>query len=269
MLPVTLSVKAPVPAIAEFGLVCAITGTGLLIVKVSGLEVPPPGPGLKTVMLATPARAISAVVMAAVNCPPPPKVVVRSLPFQRTTELLTKFAPVRLSVKAAAPAMVEPGLIWKSAGVGLLIVNVNGVAAPPPGAGLKTVTLAVPAVAMSAAVIVAVTCVELMKVVVRSAPFQRTTELLTKLVPVTRSPKAEPPTSVAFGFNALVVGTGLLMVNVNDLVVPPPGVGLKTVMLAAPAVAMSAAVIVAVNCVGLTKVVTRSPPFQRDRKSVG
>ena len=39
--------------------------------------------------------------------------------------------------------------------------------APPPGAGLNTVTLAVPAAAMSAAVIAAVSCVLFIYVVVR------------------------------------------------------------------------------------------------------
>ncbi len=64
-----------------------------------------------------------------------------------------------------------------------LIVKVLVLDVPPPGAGLDTVTVAVPATAMSAAVIAAVNRVADTYVVVRFAPFQRTTELLTKPVP--------------------------------------------------------------------------------------
>jgi hypothetical protein len=44
---------------------------------------------------------------------------------------------------------------------------------------------------------------------------------------------------------------------------PPPGAGLFTVTLAAPADAMSVAKIEAIRFVALLKVVTRSDPFQR------
>ena len=60
-------------------------------------------------------------------------------------------------------------------GTGLFTANDTAFDAPPPGAGLNTVTLAVPAVAMSANVIAAVSCVPLTYVVVRFSPFQRTT----------------------------------------------------------------------------------------------
>jgi hypothetical protein len=45
--------------------------------------------------------------------------------------------------------------------------------------------------------------------------------------------------------------------------VPPPGVGLNTVMEAVPDVVISEAGIDAVNCVAETKVVVRLDPFQR------
>ena len=80
------------------------------------------------------------------------KVVVRSAPFQRTTDELLKFAPVAVSVNAALPATALLGEIELSVGAGLLIVNVEAPEVPPPGVGLKTVTGDVPAVAMSAAV---------------------------------------------------------------------------------------------------------------------
>src|SRR4051812_12792803 len=56
---------------------------------------------------------------------------------------------------------------------------------PPPGAGLNTVTFAVPVLAMSAGSTLAVSCVPLMNVVDRSEPFQRTVAPLTKLDPFT------------------------------------------------------------------------------------
>jgi hypothetical protein len=93
-------------------------------------------------------------------------------------------------------------------GTGLVMVNVWGPETPPPGAGLNTVTWAVPAVAMSEAGMVAVSCVGETKVVVRSEPFQRTTEPLTKLVPFTVRGKLAPPAAAELGLMLVVVGTG-------------------------------------------------------------
>ena len=85
---------------------------------------------------------------------------------------------------------------------------------PPPGVGLNTVTLAVPAMAMSEARIEAVSWVEETYVVVRSAPFQRTTELETKFVPFTVSVKAGPPAVAELGLRLVVVGTKFVIVKV-------------------------------------------------------
>ena len=79
---------------------------------------------------------------------------------------------------------------------------------PPPGVGLKTVTLAVPAVAMSAARIEAVTCVEERYVVVRFVPFHLATEPEMKLVPFTVRVKAAPPAVADDGLRVEIVGTG-------------------------------------------------------------
>jgi hypothetical protein len=127
------------------------------------------------------------------------------------------------------------------------MVNICAFDVPPPGVGLKTVTLAVPAVAISAAVIAAVSCVPLTYVVVRSEPFHLTIEPLTKLVPFTVSVKAPPSAVAEDGLRLVIAGAGLLMVKICAFDVPPPGVGLKTVTLAVPAVAMSAVVIAAVS----------------------
>ena len=65
-------------------------------------------------------------------------------------------------MKAAPPAAADDGLILVMAGSGLsagLMVKVTPFDVPPPGAGLKTVNVAVPAEAMSAALMLAVNCV--------------------------------------------------------------------------------------------------------------
>src|SRR2546422_1020127 len=123
---------------------------------------------------------MSAAEMAAVSCVALTNVVVRATPFQRTWEAATKSAPVTVSVKAAAAAVALLGRSDESVGPGALTVNVRAVEVPPPGAGLNTVTEAVPGVARSVAEMAAVSCVALTNVVVRAAPFQRTSEAATK-----------------------------------------------------------------------------------------
>ena len=218
---------------------------------------------MKIVTCAVPAAAMSAAAMLAVSWVPLTKVVVRSVPFQRTTEPETKFVPVTVKVNPAPPAWALFGDSWVNVGAGLLTVNVRAEDVPPPGAGVNTVTCAVPAGAMSAAGIAAVSCVPLTNVVVRSVPFQRTTEPVTKFVPVTVSVKADPPTVALLGERELSPGTGLSRLNGRDEEVPPPGAGLNTVTCAVPAVVMSAARMAAVSWVALTNVVVRSVPFQR------
>ena len=100
------------------------------------------------------------------------------MPFQRTTDVMAKFVPVVVSVKAAPPANALVGAIEVSVGAGFVavIVNVTELDVPPPGVGLKTVTAAAPVAVMSLARIWAWSWVVLTKVVVRSLPFQRTTD---------------------------------------------------------------------------------------------
>jgi hypothetical protein len=127
------------------------------------------------------------------------------------------------------------------AGSGLFTANGEFPDVPPPGAELVTVTLKDPAAAMSAAVIAAVTCVALTKVVVLAVPLNFTDELATKPVPLTVSVKAGPPFVAVFGERVVIVGAGLFTVNGEVADVPPPGAGLATVTLNVPAVAMSGA----------------------------
>src|SRR5262245_57540547 len=99
----------------------------------------------------------------------------------RATEFCTKPLPLIVSAKPFAPAEALGGLRLTIVGTGFcacVMVKFKPFDSPPPGAGVKTDTLAVPELAMSAAVICAVSCVLLTKVVVRGCEFQRTTESL-------------------------------------------------------------------------------------------
>jgi hypothetical protein len=144
----------------------------------------------------------------------------------------------------------------------LAIVNVCALDVPPPGVGFTTVIDAVPAVATREAGTVTVSCVEEEDVGVRLVPPNLTTELETNLVPVTVNVKSVLPAATQFGLIEVVVGTGLLMVNVTAFDVPPPGAGFTTVTDAVPALAIRAAGTVAVSCVALTNVVVSAVPFQ-------
>ena len=97
---------------------------------------------------------------------------------------------------------------------------------------------------------------------VRAEPFQSTTDPETKFVPFTVSVKPELPASVDVGEIEVVVGIGLLIVNVCAAEVPPPGAGVTTVTDTVPAIAMSVAGTIAVNVVLVTNVVESGDPFQ-------
>jgi len=87
------------------------------------------------------------------------------------------------------------------------MLKVTELEAPPPGAGLKIVTVAVPVAAMS----LAGTCTRRgppLSAVGRSFPFQRTTELGTKFVPITAKVKLCAPTGAQLGSRELIVGMG-------------------------------------------------------------
>jgi hypothetical protein len=129
--------------------------------------------------------------------------VVRALPDHFTVDPLTKPVPLTVRVKLALPAVTEFGLRLVIASA-VLTVNVAGADAAPPV--LATVTLAVPALAMSAAGTEAVTCVAETKVVVRAVPFQFTVEPLTNPEPVTVRVKVGPPAVAEFGDRLVITG---------------------------------------------------------------
>ena len=143
------------------------------------------------------------------------------------------------------------------------IVKLTAFEDPPPGPGLLTVMLAVPARPISLAEIEAVSVVAPPNVVGRSDPFHRTVEPETKLDPETVRVKAGPPALAEVGLIPEIDGTGFRMAKDRELELPPPGLGLLTVTEAVPAEAISLAEIEAVSVVALLKVVGRSDPFHR------
>ena len=118
---------------------------------------------------------------------------------------------------------------------------------PPPGIGLFTVTLRVPLCAKSLAGRVAVSNVELERVVERELPLTKTLELVLKFVPVTVRVTAALPADTVEGERLLAPGIGLLMVKVVTRDGLPPG--FVTVTNGVPATAMALAGIAACNLV--------------------
>jgi len=207
------------------------------------LEVPPPA-GFVTVTFTVPAAMSAAGMVATTWVLVTDEGVIAGLDPKFTVAPATKPVPVRVNVKAAPPTVAEVGAREVRAGAeAALIVNDTALDVPPEP-GFVTVTVAVPAVAISAAVIAAVNCVALTNVVVLAAPLNFTTDADTKPVPFTVRVKAAPPAVALVGEREAAVGAGLLMVNVWALDVPPPA-GFVTVTFTVPTVAISAAGIVA------------------------
>jgi hypothetical protein len=190
--------------------ITGVSGPGITV-KPMALELPPPGVALNTVTLAMAALAISVAAMAAVSRMLLTKVVARLLPFHRTTEVETKLEPSTTSVNAPVPTMELDGPNAETTGTGLLTVKVAELEVPPPGAGLKTEMFVVPAPARSLARMAAVSWELLTKVVARSAPFQRTTDVERTFEPFTVKEKAWPPNVTVEGDIELTLGRGLLL----------------------------------------------------------
>src|SRR5580692_9898204 len=148
-LPVTVSIKPVLPAAALDGESAVIDGTGLeaSMVKVSAPDVPPPGAGVTTVMPALPAVAMSVADTCAVSSVSLTKVVVSGVPFQLIADAATKSLPVTVRVKAGLPEATLDGdsALIEGTGFDALMESVSAPEVPPPGAGVTTVMLAVPA----------------------------------------------------------------------------------------------------------------------------
>jgi len=177
--------------------------------------VPPPA-GFVTVTFTVPAEAISlAGIVATIWVLVTDEGVIAGLVPKFTVAPATKPVPVILIVNPAPPTVAVAGAIELSAGdEAVLIVNDRLPDVPPPGAGFVTVTVAIPAAAISAAVIAAVNCVALTNVVVLAAPLNFTTDVETNPVPLTVRVKAAPPAVALVGEREVAVGAGLTMVKV-------------------------------------------------------
>ena len=82
---------------------------GLVMGKKTGLDVPPPGVGFKTVIAAVAAAAMSDAPIAAVSSELLTNVVGLGLPFQVTIELETKLLPVTVNINPAPPGTALAG----------------------------------------------------------------------------------------------------------------------------------------------------------------
>jgi hypothetical protein len=111
-LPVTVRVKAGLPAATLLGVKVVTAGTGgaWAIVSDSAADSPPPGLGVNTVTEAVPAAATSPAPMAARSSEPPTYVVLRLLPFHLTTELGTKPLPFSVRVNGSRPRPRRRGI---------------------------------------------------------------------------------------------------------------------------------------------------------------
>lgn len=219
---------------------------------------------------------MSAAVMAAVNCVALTKVVVRAPAFHRTTEVVRKFVPVTVRLKAGPPAMAVEGDNPLSVGTGALITNDTGEETTPE---LETVTCAVPGLAMSAAVMAAVNRVVPVNAVSRGLPFHSTVELVTKLLPLTVKVNAAPPAVAVAGDKELITGiVAAWTFNVTEALLTPPVVtktdtvpgeveaGTCTVTWYTPTNIPSAPTLVGINCEACTCATT--PPIVTDGVAV-
>src|SRR2546423_5097649 len=107
--PVTVSVKAGLPADVLVGDRAARGGAELLTVNVWAAEVPPPGAGVTTVTDAVVAAARSVAGIAAVSWVALTNVVVRVAPFQLTVLPVTKSVPATVRVKAGPATLALVG----------------------------------------------------------------------------------------------------------------------------------------------------------------
>ena len=140
------------------------------------------------------------------------------VPAMEMLPIASAAVPLFERVMVCAVALLPTAVLGKASVVGLsdadgaagpVMVKVSGLEAPPPGAGLVTVTAGLPAVVTSVAWMAAVSCVALTKVVVRATPLKLTTAPLTKLDPLTVRVKAPEPAVVVDGRSEVMAGTGL------------------------------------------------------------
>ena len=248
-MPLTVSVKAGPPAVAELGLSDVITCPAAMV-KVAPAEVTPFS---VTVMVAEPVVATRLAATVAVNCVALTNVVASAVEFHCTTAPEAKPVPLTVSVKAGPPAVATFGL----RDVITCIAAMVKVAPADVTPFSTTVTFAVPTAAMRLAGTWAVNCEALAKLVVSAVPFHCTMALETKPVPLTVSVKAAAPAVAVFGLRDVMTGPAA-MVNVAPADVTPFS---TTVTVTVPGEAMRFAGTWAVNWLEFTKVVVSAVLF--------
>jgi hypothetical protein len=93
---------------------------GVVALRLTPGDVPPPGAGDTTVTVFEPTLAMSAAEMEAVNCVALENVVDRADPFHRTIDEDTNPVPFTVSVNAGPPAPTVAGDSELMAGAGLM-----------------------------------------------------------------------------------------------------------------------------------------------------
>src|SRR5579859_1397074 len=232
----------------------------LRMMNVIGLDAPPPGPCVKTVMAFEAGTARLLPVTVTFKWLLSTNTVGRLRPFSCPTEPWIKFCPVMVICKSllAAPWLnTHTGLMLVSDGTALLpgcaTVNDTAFDVPPPGPPVNTVTLETPGWLTSDCAMATCRCPLLTKVVARLAPFQRTVEPLIKPAPYTSSVSPLPPDSWPCGVILVMDGTGLCGEAVGSTTKffgkenwsPPAGSTVSIWITGLPALAIIALVIVA------------------------
>ena len=180
--------------------------------------------------------------------------VTRLDPAHLTTDAGRKSPPLTVKVNWADPTGFDEGERLVMDGTGLEVTTKGIVLdVPPPGAGLTTVMLKLPAAVRSEAGMMAVSWVAETYVVVRLDPAHLTTAPETKLTPLTVRVNCPDPTPADGGERLVMDGFWLgVTVNGTEFEFPPPGVGLLTVILKFPVAVRSEAGMMAVTWVAET-----------------
>jgi len=101
-----------------------VTTGGSETVNVAGLDVTPPqGLGVTTVIEAVPAVAIREAGTVAVSRVADTNVVVRTVPFQFTVDVETKFVPFTVNVNPGSPGTAQVGLSELIVGLALIVIT--------------------------------------------------------------------------------------------------------------------------------------------------
>lgn len=151
--PLSVSVKAGLPATTVLGDKLASVGTelGSSTVKAVALVAVPPGVVTATKPLVAPTGTVKVSVAASSTVKPP-----TFAPFKVTAVAPVRLVPVTVTLLPTSPLA---GAKLSSAGAGVVTVKVTGADVPPPGTGVVTVTSKLPAVATAVAATCAVSCV--------------------------------------------------------------------------------------------------------------